>query len=252
MREFAFTVTYEEGVDDLVDVFIRNPGLSSYTRSCHVTGNTMWRVDNVSGPREALAAYDHALDHLSRCSSLRGIGGCEMDFEYETLESHPNGRVIYSRQSEGEGCRSIPYLASEYLGDGLLLHAKQHQNTYRWQILADDDAAMSDVYEELERNLLDGLTLELDRVEHAPEWHEREPMATDLSPEQRAAVELAVEYGYYEQPRQASLQEIARAEDIPTSTLQYRITQAEAWLAKAFLNDGTPAANPAPLVSSSD
>ncbi|WP_353635129.1 helix-turn-helix domain-containing protein [Halobacterium sp. NMX12-1] len=252
MREFAFTVTYEEGVDDLVDVFIRNPGLSSYTRSCHVTGNTMWRVDNVSGPQEALAEYDRALDRLSRCSSLRGIGGCEMDFEYETLESQPNGRVIYSRQSEGEGCRSIPYLAAEYLGDGLLLHAKQRGDAYRWQILAADDAAMSEVYEELERNLRDGLTLELDRVEHAPEWPDRDPTPTDLPAEQREAVELAVEYGYYEQPRQASLQEIASAEDIPTSTLQYRITQAEAWLAKAYLRDGTPPSNPAPLVTSSD
>ncbi|ESP89768.1 helix-turn-helix domain-containing protein [Candidatus Halobonum tyrrellensis] len=247
MREFEFVVTYDEGADDLMDVYIDNPSLSSHTRSCHVTGNTMWRVDEVTGPREALGAYDRALEGLSRCSSLRGMGGCEVDWEYEVLGSYPTGRVVYSRQSEGRGCRSIPYLAAEYLGDGLLLRARQRHGEYRWQILAADDAAMSDVYDELDRNLREGLTLEFDRVEHASDWHDRRPAAPALSVEQREAIELAVAYGYYERPRRASLQEIADSEGLPTSTLQYRVTRAEAGLARAFLADeaGAPARSPA-------
>ncbi len=237
MREFAFTVTYDEGADELMDVFIRNPKLSSRTISCHATERTMWRVDEVTGPEDALAEYDSVLEQLSRCSSLRGMGNCEIDWQYELLDEDPTSRVIYSQQSEGSGCRSIPYLVARRLGDGVLLQAEQQRNEYIWRILAEDDVAMSNVYEELVRNLRDGLSLEFDHVERAPNWSNRQTGEPRLSPEQREALRLAVAHGYYEQPRRKSVQEIAKIEDIPTSTLQYRITQAEGSLVGSFLAD---------------
>lgn len=238
MREFVFTVTYAAGVDDLMDVFIHNPDLSARTASCHVTTNTMWRVDEVSGPPAALREYDEALAALSRCSSLRGMGGCEVDWRHEVLEKRPTERVVYSQQSEGEGCRSIPYLVARYLGDGLLMRAEQSGHDYTWRIITDDDAAMSDIYEELRRNLRPGLELSFERVDPEPGWSPYRPEGTALSAEQREALELAVAYGYYEQPRRHSLQEIADAEGIPTSTLQYRITAAESYLVKTFVGEG--------------
>lgn len=120
MQEFDFTVTYEEGADDLMDAFIENPGLYSRTLSCHATADTMWRVDEVTGPPEALTAYDRRLDGLPRCSNLRGMGGCRLDWEHEVLAERPTSRLIYSKQSEGEGCRSVPYLVTQRLGDGVL------------------------------------------------------------------------------------------------------------------------------------
>lgn len=242
MREFAFRVVYEAGADDLMDVFIDNPELSSRTVSCHVTPNTMWRVDRVEGPEAALAEYDEAVAQLSRCSSLRGMGGCEIDWTHEVLDSYPTGRVVYSRQSEGQGCRSIPYLVAHYLGDGLLLQAEQQGHEYLWRVLADDGAVMSDIYEELERNLREGLSLEFEHVEHSPNWADHWTTATsDLSDEQHEALALAVAYGYYEHPRRHTLQEIAAEADIPTSTLQYRLSSAEGHLARAFLERaGTP------------
>lgn len=239
MREFVFTVTYKEGADDLMDVFISNPDLYSRTLSCYATPRTMWRVDEVSGPEAALAEYDTAVAGLSRCSNLRGMGGCEIDWRHEVLEDSPGRRVIYSMQSEDGGCRSIPFLVAHYLSDGVLFRAEQHHNEYVWRILAADDAAMSDVYDEIDRHLRDGLSLSFDRVERAPGWTgQNTPAPTDLPAEQRVALELAVEYGYYEQPRQHSLQEIAEAENIPTSTLQYRLNAAEGRLARQFLRTG--------------
>lgn len=239
MREFDFTVTYREGADHLMDVFIEYPELAARTVSCHVTGDTMWRMDEVTGPQEALEAYGTQLDGLERCSSLRGMGGCQVDWTYETLVERPTRRLIYSRQSESRGCRSIPYLAAEHLGDGVLYRAEQRGNEYRWRILADDDAAMSAIYEELSENLRDGLDLQFERLDRSPEWDDGRDPDEDLPYEQREALELAVEYGYYDTPRRTSLQEIAEAENIPTSTLQYRITRAESWLARTFLSDGT-------------
>ncbi|WP_435102192.1 helix-turn-helix domain-containing protein [Halarchaeum sp. P4] len=237
MREFAFTVTYEPGVDELMDVFIEHPGLSSHTISCHATENTMWRVDEVTGPEDALAAYDRVIENLTRCSSLRGMGGCEIDWRYELLDADATSRVIYSQQTEGPGCRSIPYLVASRLGDGVLLQAEQRGNEYVWRILAEDDVAMSGVYDELSEHLRDGLSVSFDHVERAPNWAERQTPDETLTPTQREALELAVEHGYYEQPRRNSIQEIARMEDIPTSTLQYRVNRAESALIQSFFGD---------------
>ncbi|MBP2250079.1 hypothetical protein J2754_000376 [Halarchaeum solikamskense] len=237
MREFAFTVTYERGADELMDVFIDHPDLSSRTVSCHATAESMWRVDEVTGPEEALAAYDAVLAGLTRCSNLRGMGGCTLDWRYEVLEETPTSRLIYSQQSEGPGCRSIPYLVADHLGDGVLIHAEQHGNEYVWRVLAADDAALSAVYDELERHLREGLSIDFDHVERATNWSKHGVDDVGLSPKQRAALELAVEHGYYEQPRRHSLQEIAQLVDIPTSTLQYRLTSAERHVVESFIDD---------------
>lgn len=239
MREFAFTITYERGVDHLMDVFIDHPGLYARTVSCHATPDTMWRLDEATGPREALADYDECLDGIERCSSLRGMGGCEIDWICEILAERPTSRLVYSRQSEGEGCRSVPYLAATHLGDGVLCRAEQHGHEYKWCILAADDAAVREIYEELEANLRDGLSLEFERLGEPTEWIGYHADRGGLTYKQREALELAVEYGYYDDPRRASVKEIAEAEGIPTSTLQYRLTRAESWLAKTFVSTET-------------
>lgn len=247
MREFVFTVSYEKGADELMDVFIQNPSLSSHTVSCHVSEETMWRVDEVTGPEEVLEEYDQVIGRLSRCSSLRGMGGCEVDWRYEVLDADATSRTIYSQQSEGRGCRSVPYLVVNHLGDGVLMQAEQHEHEYVWRILTEDDVAMSEVYEELNQNLRDGLSLTFDHVGQAPNWAGRQTNSPSLSPKQREALELAVKYGYYEQPREKSLQEIAQIEGIPTSTLQYRVTNAERRVIELFVGEHTDVDSSVPV-----
>nr|WP_255565246.1 helix-turn-helix domain-containing protein [Haloferax sp. Atlit-4N] len=50
-------------------------------------------------------------------------------------------------------------------------------------------------------------------------------------------MEAALTRGYYEEPRKASVSEIAEEIDVPSSTLQYRLNRAEAWLAEQFAAD---------------
>ncbi|MDQ2050192.1 helix-turn-helix domain-containing protein [Natronolimnohabitans sp. A-GB9] len=239
MREFAFTITYERGVDHLMDVFIDHPGLYARTVSCHATTDTMWRLDEATGPREALADYDECLEGIERCSSLRGMGGCEIDWTCETLAERPTSRLVYSRQSEGEGCRSVPYLAATHLGDGVLCRAEQHGHEYRWCILADDDAAVREIYEELEGNLRDGLSLEFERLGEPTEWVGYHADRGGLPDKQCETLELAVEYGYYDDPRCASVQESAEAEGIPTSTLQCPADSGRIVARKSFVSTET-------------
>ncbi len=57
----------------------------------------------------------------------------------------------------------------------------------------------------------------------------------ELPPEQQAAVEAAVEHGYYRTPRDTSLTELAETLDVSRSTLQYRLQRAEAWIVRSFV-----------------
>ncbi len=58
-----------------------------------------------------------------------------------------------------------------------------------------------------------------------------------LSPEQEAALQAAVEHGYYESPREVDGGELAEHLDVPRSTLTYRLRRAEEQLANQYLQE---------------
>lgn len=236
MREFVFTVEYERGADDLMDLFIAHPDLHSRTLSIHATADAVWKLTRVTGPREALSAFDDLLPEVTRCHDVFGMCGCPVvEWEYEVLSQTPGGRIVYTSQKESGGSRSIPYVAAKHIGDGLLMQAERRGHQYRWRLLIGDDDTVSDIYDELSEGLRDGLEISVDRLGDASGWVDERFDADDLPPEQQAALEAAVDYGYYETPRRHSLQEISEALGVPTSTLQYRVTRAEAWLATGFV-----------------
>jgi predicted DNA binding protein len=53
-----------------------------------------------------------------------------------------------------------------------------------------------------------------------------------LPGEQQVALRTAYEHGYYDTPRDATLEELATALDVPRSTLSYRLRRAEAQLVR--------------------
>jgi predicted DNA binding protein len=248
MREFVFTVEYEPGADDLMDLFIEWPDLHSRTLSVHATADAVWQLCRVTGSRDALAAFDELLPEVTRCDGVFGMCGCPVvAWEYEVLSRTPEGRIVYTYQRESGDSRSIPYVAAKHVGDGLLMQAERRGHQHRWRLLVRDDDTVGSIYEELSGGLREGLSIGVDRLSDPHEWVGTRFDADDLPPEQRAALETAVDYGYYETPRRHSLQAISGAVDVPTSTLQYRLTRAEAWLATRFVatalggdRDGVP------------
>ena len=238
MREFVFTVEYEKGADDLMDLFISHPDLHSRTLSIHATSAAVWKLARVTGPTNALAAYDDRLPEVTRCVDVFGMCGCPVvEWEYEVLAQSPGERIVYTCQKESGDSRSIPYVAAKHIGDGLLMQAERRGHQYRWRLLIGDDDTVSAIHDELNATLRQGLSLSVDRLGDARGWvDEYERFDEDIPPEQQAALEAAAAYGYYETPRRHSLQEIADTLGVPTSTLQYRLTRAEAWLATQFVS----------------
>lgn len=60
-----------------------------------------------------------------------------------------------------------------------------------------------------------------------------------LTAHQREVLEAAIDAGYYEQPREVSLTELAAALDMAKSTLSGVLRRAEAALARAYVDDDT-------------
>lgn len=240
MREFAFTVEYEKGVDEFMDLFIENSDLHSQTIAIHATTESMWRLDRMSGPPDVLEEFDDRLSNGSICNEIIGMcGSPTIESTHEILARTPDSRIVYACRKEGDGVRSIPYVAAKHIGDGLLMQAERRGHQYQWRLLIDDEETVGAIYEELDDELQDGLSLSVQRLSD-PECWVNTGIGIDedgLPPEQQAALEAAVEYGYYQMPREHTVQEISEKLGVPNSTLQYRLTRAEAWLARHFVSD---------------
>ncbi|MFD1589497.1 helix-turn-helix domain-containing protein [Halorientalis brevis] len=242
MREFVFTIEYEEGVDEVMDLFIENPELRARTMAVHATSESIWRLAHVTGPKEVLATFEDLLGRITNCNETIGMCGSPVvEWDYEILSSTPNSRIVYTCQQEGDGVHSIPHVAAKHIGDGLLMQAERRGNQYQWRLLIDDEDTVGAIYDEVDAGLCDGLSITVERLSDPECWTDTGFHDDDLPPEQQAALEAAVEYGYYETPRRNSLQSIADTIDVPTSTLQYRITRAEAWLATEFVSNSLSA-----------
>ncbi len=239
MREFVFRVEYERGVDPIMDVFMEYPSAHARTLTCHVSKSGVWRIDRIGGPREALDRIDEVYDSHEVC--LECVTGTHdhPDWEYELLDADGLTRTVYMYRPATTDCHSVPCLAAHYLGDGVIAEAERRENVYEWHLLMRDDRGVGDLYDTLESQLQEGLTLQFEQLGEPTRWLDRSVSVAELPYEQRTAVEAAVANGYYETPRECSLSELAETVGVPRSTLQYRLQQAESWIITCFVEQST-------------
>lgn len=237
MKEFVFTIEYEHEVDSVMDVFIEYPETIARSTTCVVTRNSLWRLDRITGPADALSTLDDVFLDPTYCNECLNSEPCSKDHRYETLSRDAMNRVIYTYESNGESCPSVPHLAVNHLGDGLVFEATRRKNQYVWRILMLDGVNVSKLYDTIQAELPDELQLRLNRLSEPMHWEEKPTAAVDLPHEQREAMEAAVKHGYYETPRATTVAELSEKTDIPRSTLQYRLQRAEARLANQFISE---------------
>lgn len=227
MREFEFVLTYDVGADDLMDVFRAETGLHAQTAACFANERSMWRVDHVLGPAETLDLVEqHFLDETT-CNECLDVEGCDSSREYQVISSRPEHRVYFTRREEIQHCHSIPYLAVDHAGDGLLIEAERKGPEYVWRLLIPDDCAVGELYDRIDARLRDGISLELGHVSDPQNWNGGAGSPEVLTPEERETVAAAVDAGYYGTPRDVTVSELAEDLDTPHSTVQYRLQRAE-------------------------
>ncbi|WP_164471533.1 helix-turn-helix domain-containing protein [Halosimplex salinum] len=227
MREFEFVLTYDAGADELMDVFVERPGVRAQTAACFANERSMWRVDHVLGPEGALDAVEPLFLDESTCNECLDVEGCTSTREYQVLSADPDHRVYFTRREEIQHCHSIPYLAVDHVGDGILIEAEREGAEYVWRLLVPDGCAVGALYDRIDAQLRDGISLELSHVSDPQNWNAGYGTAGVLTPEERETVAAAVAADYYGTPRESTVADIAEVLDTPESTVQYRLQRAE-------------------------
>ena len=241
MREFVFALDYESGCNSVADTLATYPETTIRSLACHVSSESLWRVDRVTGSPEALTALEEAFLNAEYFSDCLITEDCGADSETQILDRTDETLILYTYWERTPICTSVPHLALEYLGDGLLLDTRREGRRYTWRIILTNEANVHAFFTALQEEVGDCAGMEMLRLtELSP--RRTYPSASDetLSREQRDALHAATEHGYYETPRQIDLSELAEQLDIPRSTLSYRLQRAEAELAKHFVGTDHP------------
>ncbi len=232
MREFVFALETDPGCDPLADTLAAYPSARVLSLSCHATPESLWRVDRVTGSAAAVHAVVSAYRDPEYCTDCL-VADCDSRCEVQVLDESEEAAVLYARWDDAGTCESVPHLALDYMGAGLLFETRREGRRYQWRIVAPDGTDLSGFHAALAAETSDCTGIELERIADVDSWQERSPSASGLSPEQREALVCAVDRGYYETPRQTDLETLGEALGVPRSTLSYRLRRAEAHLAKA-------------------
>jgi len=159
IREFEFVLRFEPGADKLMDVFRQYDSLSVWSSAIFVSKKHMWRLDHAKGTNEALNAFDEVFLDETRCNECFDVHKCETARAYHVLDLQETSRTIYTLRHEIEACRSVPYFILDYVDKGAIFESRRASNEYRWRVLFPDEQPIGEVYDAIEANLRDGVSL---------------------------------------------------------------------------------------------
>ncbi|WP_181685253.1 helix-turn-helix domain-containing protein [Halorhabdus salina] len=246
MRELVFALEYDPGCNAVADTLAQHPDAHIRSLSLHATNERLWRVDHASGSPDALDAIEDAFKSTDYYADCLATDDCGATQTTDVLDRNDETLVLYSYWERGPVCVSVPHLALDHLGDGLLFDTRHEGRHYTWRIIHSGTGDVGAFFDALEDAVGDCAEMEMLRTGTTAEpgaGVAEESMS--LSAEQAAALRAAVEHGHYEHPREVDVAELATHLDVPRSTLTYRLRRAEEHLAKAYVADEThPDASP--------
>ncbi|MCU4802712.1 helix-turn-helix domain-containing protein [Halobacteria archaeon HArc-gm2] len=233
MRELVFALEYEPGCNRVADVLASHPDTRVRSLSLHATAERLWRVDHATGTPEALDAVEDAFltgDYYADCLATEDCGATQTT---RVLDRADDTLVLYSDWERTPACASVPHIARDHLGDGVLFETRHEGRHYTWRLIHAGDGDVAAFFDALETAVADCARMEMLRTaDTATAAGGSDGTPGDLSPAQEAALQAAVEHGYYESPREIDVGELAEHLDVPRSTLTYRLRRAEEQLAK--------------------
>jgi len=241
MRELVFTIEYEPGHNAVADTLAAHDDARIRSLSLHATPESLWRVDHATGDPDALADIEDAFvsgDYYADCLATEHCGAVQRT---QVLEHTDDTLVLYSYWERTPSCVSVPHIALDHLGDGLLFETRHERREYTWRIVHSGGAVRA-FLEGVEAAIGDCAEMQLDRLTEASPSPTSDP--DGLSPDQERALRAAVEHGYYETPRTVDAGDLADRLEIPRSTLTYRLRRAEAHLAKRHVSEAGSARTP--------
>jgi len=236
MREFVFEIRYESDADELMDLFIETPDARSTTFLCSMGNAQLWQLDRITGPSSVVEQATALLTDPAYGQLTITDRDCGGRFYSDVLERGSRRSLVYSYFEQLIHCDSIPTITNRYITGALLFEVIREGNAERWRILMEDDKKVGMLYDTLGSLLQDGLSFHFDHVGDASGPLLSLVDSVSVRPEQSRVLELAAEEGYYETPRETTLDELASELDWPRSTVSYRLRKAEAALVESYIS----------------
>ncbi len=243
MRELVFALEYEPGYNRVADALAEYPDARVRSLSLHATADRLWRVDHATGTTDALEAIERAFldgDYYADCLATDDCGATQTT---RVLERTDDALVLYSDWEQTSRCASVPHIARDQFGDGVLFETRHEGRHYTWRLIHSGDGDAGGFFEDVRAAVGDCARMELLKAGAADTDHgtsETDDATGELTVEQAAALTAAVDHGYYESPRAIDAGELAEHLGVPRSTLTYRLRRAEAQLAKRHVADARP------------
>ncbi|MDB9234604.1 helix-turn-helix domain-containing protein [Halorubrum ezzemoulense] len=233
MRELIFALEYEPGCNRVADALADHSDARVRSLSLHATAERLWRVDHATGTPGALDAIEDAFlngDYYADCLATED---CNATQTTRVLDRTDDALILYSDWERTPTCASVPHIARDHLGDGVLFETRHEGHHYTWRLIHSGEGDVSAFFDALEVAVGDCARMEMLRTaDTTASVGGSDETQSGLSPEQEAALRAAVEHGYYESPREVDVGELAEHLDVPRSTLTYRLRRAEEHLAK--------------------
>jgi len=234
MYDFSFEITYDAGADEYVDLFIDRESLRSEAIYSCLDPAELWTVESVTGDPEDLTAVDELLLDESVDRESISDRPCRATRKTSLMANEQRRRVAFTYVSEIEYCEAVPLIAAKYVDGGLLFEQTRTGDTVRWRVLVQDDSKIGLLYDTLAAKLGAGLSFSFEHLVEVTHWESGLLSRADIRAEQREILTVAVDRGYFETPREVTLDELATDLDLPRSTVSYRLRRATAELAKRF------------------
>ncbi|NKE34630.1 transcriptional regulator [Natronococcus sp. JC468] len=236
MRELVFALEYEPGCNRVADALADHPDARIRSLSLHATAERLWRVDHVTGGPAALDDIEDAFLTADYYADCLAAGDCGATQDTRVLDHTDDTLVLYSDWERTPDCASVPHIARDHLGDGVLFETRHEGRHYTWRIIHSGEGDVAAFFDDLEAAVGDCARTEMLRTaDTSAPTGEAAADPSRLSPEQEAALRAAVEHGYYESPREVDVGDLADHLDVPRSTLTYRLRRAEERLAKRYV-----------------
>lgn len=241
MRELTLEIEYEDGIDPVMDVCIDEPTVCADSIASCIRRDQLWHIEQFQGPPSKLDTIEAAIVGDTTDEERMTSSECGATQDHEVLERSRTSLAVYTFVTRLHTCNSVLALAARYLDHGVVFQSRRRGRVHRWRCLLRSEENVDVFYERAEENLRDGVSMRMRRLGPVEQVAYDSLATVSVPQEQRQTLRAAIESGYYETPRAVTIAELAERLDMPPSTVSYRLRQAEASLAKGYVQRFTTA-----------
>lgn len=241
MHEIVVELTYRPQTDPLNGALASHPEMRTKSIAHSAAKGWCWKSEYAMGTPEGIDELRDLVDNDNDWRDHIESDDRASKSRVEVLDGGNNHLLVASMWPRGSEAASISELAHDHLGPVLMMEVRRRERTAIWHFKFPESSNASRFLSALEEARPDEVSVSVERIKEVQgQFSDATLTHEELPWEQYTVLKKAVEYGYYETPREISLEELAKRLDVARSTLSYRLRRAEAFLAEKYLRSVPP------------